>query len=1306
MNSTKAAMPQIGAHGAGTAATEATYEDEVHIRAVRRALANGNAAVMVGSGFSKNAEGGQSVGTWDDLAKALAGGLAADQTKIPFSAANATQLAEQYERLFSRPALEQVLKQVVPDERLAPGDLHLSLLSLPWAEVLTTNYDTLLERASERLVESSYVTICCREDIPQSRILGRRRIVKLHGSFASHRPFILTEEDYRRYPDEFAPFVNLVRQSLLENVLCLIGFSGDDPNFLHWIGWVRDMLDKHALPVYLFVTKSPGLGQRMLLQSRGVTPVVLPSTFNSEESDYQGRYRRFFELLNEPLAGSAKEWGRIIWSDKDRQYQDSEDGRYGAFKRALPAIAKQRAEYPGWLVAPRRVRRRLDLSVRGTGQWFDDARMSSRLAADEPTFAMASFAVYAWVQSTILRDLSDPAAEIAFEVLRKTDGTQFSHLAEGEQERLKEFGITAQSSLAENWTSLSLAVLAWARQGHRWQRYEEVKQLLKRRRSDDSLVADHIHYQDALRAIHQGERIEALLLLLRWAVGGSDAYMEVRRAALLAELGHVSEALSSCERAIQRLRQQQRLQPDDPLLLSQESWACLIAMQLHRGLQQLRGWGLDATDSPNGASSDEELKQRSDDFDERLKRLRSRGYAPDEELQFALEQLNQDAGTPRVHPNLRREFAFGLESRMQIIGMSAAWRDKIEGAQAWLQLTERVGLIARAGRVRYHDEAMLQAAWWIREVDPMERAFGLLIRSMREEALRPRNEDLPHSRTGWLSRLQIAQMNPAFACEQAGRLLRYIEHLLTMPKKMVENKSVLDFCCEAFGRLVVRVDAQSILLEWGERLLALYGSPGVIAMQDVLEQVDSALAHCIEASEPKQQRRLLLQAFHFPHETPDVTGASALRAPDVYKLYLRVDPSESLNAEEKAEWRSAAAALIRCLPSVNVIEERRKVWIRLFITDELGHLSSKQRGRIGIYLWKERAHDGWPSMEGCNPSATLRWPAPLPVNLDVAYRESLLRRAFRPLASGGMLNLSIRKSGRSWSLPADETHVGAMIGALDTGDWGAADLQRVLNWLEDWLDAEGDAVASDAVEHDDLNESLQRVIERLDNLLARVLLVTQTQHFNETKEVESRIWELRERLTLFGFPLWRLDMLSAAKGGSEEATIAMCGRLQTALTSQDDRELAHGYRAASWLLSRCDNGLAPAIAPLFDRMVMVASCRVMPALPWALEILSTLSREVWLRHLDLRTLFTVDASLKTLLVELEVHKRTRPVGIPEDAVPMLRSKCAQLSYALLKYSGFECPGAEAWIDVAKVDPLPELRLGRFMNHVDKRELAG
>jgi hypothetical protein len=63
---------------------------------------------------------------------------------------------------------------------------------------------------------------------------------------------ILTEDDFRHYPSRHEPFVNLVQTSLAENSFCLLGFSGDDPNFLRWTGWVRDKLGENTPFIFFF----------------------------------------------------------------------------------------------------------------------------------------------------------------------------------------------------------------------------------------------------------------------------------------------------------------------------------------------------------------------------------------------------------------------------------------------------------------------------------------------------------------------------------------------------------------------------------------------------------------------------------------------------------------------------------------------------------------------------------------------------------------------------------------------------------------------------------------------------------------------------------------------------------------------------------------------------------------------------------------------------------------------------------------------------------------------------------------------
>ena len=146
--------------------------------------------------------------------------------------------------------------------------------------MFSTNYDTLLERASRHIVERRYDVIRTPEEITCAM---RPRIVKLHGTFPSNPPFIFTGEDFRTYPRRFAAFVNLAQQAMMENVFCLLGFSGDDPNFLHWSGWVRDHLADSAPRIYLCGLLGLNDSQRRFLDGRNVTPIDLTPLFPADE---------------------------------------------------------------------------------------------------------------------------------------------------------------------------------------------------------------------------------------------------------------------------------------------------------------------------------------------------------------------------------------------------------------------------------------------------------------------------------------------------------------------------------------------------------------------------------------------------------------------------------------------------------------------------------------------------------------------------------------------------------------------------------------------------------------------------------------------------------------------------------------------------------------------------------------------------------------------------------------------------------------------------------------------------------------
>ena len=264
--------------------------DQSHIDRVREALwrpSGGGASVMVGSGFSRGAQkirpGAADPPTWHELGKEMSKKLfpTDDPKNRPESTSDTLlRLAQEYETAFGRANLHRFLQQQVGDEDLRPGDKHTRLLKLPWRDVFTTNWDTLLERARDSVIDRPYSVVRNKDEIP---LASQRRIIKLHGSLPAHFPLIFTEEDYRTYPTEFAPFVNTVQQAMMETVFCLIGFSGDDPNFLHWSGWVRDNLGASAPKIYLagYLDLSPH--RRRMLEDRNVVPIDLAGHPKADE---------------------------------------------------------------------------------------------------------------------------------------------------------------------------------------------------------------------------------------------------------------------------------------------------------------------------------------------------------------------------------------------------------------------------------------------------------------------------------------------------------------------------------------------------------------------------------------------------------------------------------------------------------------------------------------------------------------------------------------------------------------------------------------------------------------------------------------------------------------------------------------------------------------------------------------------------------------------------------------------------------------------------------------------------------------
>lgn len=121
---------------------------------IRKYLYLGKASVMVGAGFSRNADVPTHVKVklWNDVGEDIFCRLQASPKAEPSDLVFKTpmRLASQFTAVYGRSELDNLIRDSIPDDHMTPGAMHYQLLNLPWRDVFTTNYDTLLERSRKK----------------------------------------------------------------------------------------------------------------------------------------------------------------------------------------------------------------------------------------------------------------------------------------------------------------------------------------------------------------------------------------------------------------------------------------------------------------------------------------------------------------------------------------------------------------------------------------------------------------------------------------------------------------------------------------------------------------------------------------------------------------------------------------------------------------------------------------------------------------------------------------------------------------------------------------------------------------------------------------------------------------------------------------------------------------------------------------------------------------------------------------------------------------------------------------------------
>ncbi|WP_183132326.1 SIR2 family NAD-dependent protein deacylase [Pseudomonas syringae] len=1261
--------------------------DQVHYNAVRRALENGNAAVMVGAGFSKNAENGDELAMWYEVAQELWRELNPEAAELSdFSPSTVTQLGEQYARVFSKPGLEELLKRLIPDERVAPGLLHRSLLSLPWSEIFTTNYDTLLERAAETVVDKAHYTVMCREDIPQSKILGRRRIVKLHGSFPSQRPFIFTEEDYRRYPEKSAPFINLVRQSMLENVFCLVGFSGDDPNFLYWIGWVRDMLDEHALPIYLFVIRPPSLGTQKLLESRRVTPVVLPIKDGVREWDYAARFATLFEILKKPLTAEVDDWGQrpaelgLIL----RGSQNTEQ-RYERIVSAFSSMRKARKNHPGWFITPYTVRQRFFSNVSDLHGLLHSSQVQEQFSTHAPHVGVAILAEYIWHQEVLLQCMNDQLANLAIQLLERT-APQSAVVMAAEEKDLRRLDAHTPQAFQQRWKELALGVLRWAREALRQNEFMTISESLLRHFPTDLQVVDQLMYERVLLQLYSGDRDLAHRSLKTWDIRSPDSYMLVRKGMLLGELGEVTTGLKIALTGLKHLRKNQRSRSNSTLYLSQEAWACLAIGYLQDSL--------DVTVIQQVPV--ESLEYLPEEVTQRLTDLAAVGHDVRKELLQLTADLNAETPAPSQSVTYTPLFELGRYSTTRHMSATHSYSKKIYAAFAWLSLSDRVSLVPRVGNATFDIGSFGQAAWWVQHADSMQRVLSVMMRLLNSKMLQPRNPTQFTHSAGWLSRYQVAKTPELLAKEIFDRSMDFVERMCPQELQSDFMDRAIGFHMQVLSRLIIRITTSGFAKNQLSRVTRLFEKKQINLHTDLWKEAANLTVRCFESLSPSERLSTIPLIASIP-DRPELKIHN--RSHDIDWLDLNLlhrREGDLIIAKPSGEIEGIVDSLIDRLMVhtsvkseglVEFLSSTESTWSRLFWIMDWGGISKSQMSKVESLLLSGK---DWPTIPGHHGWAVLPW-------VSSARKKSAKNRYKRWILQQRLKDLSWPRPNadgapiRSWSLQNSEVFLTNLCYSVDQSLWTEHEMVTALLIIKRWWDGEWLFIQPELNRLDDIRKMFLKRIEMIDSIIAAFIDEYSLSVFLRCPSLKVWLGEMKAGLVLAGSKLLCTELSCALDADDRSALSQLEGEILLRLFDSDIAGADYIARVISYWTEHPESKKQDAPNGLIYSLAGVVSARRMPVLPWALSALTDISKEhpEWISSSCYSLL---NVGLKIMLSELNYVDRPDGTGISDDSIPVLRFNCVRLARALRVSSFFDVEDAcGLWLKEARTDPLPELR---------------
>ncbi|WP_288396062.1 SIR2 family protein [uncultured Vagococcus sp.] len=283
-------------------------DNNLMINEIINAMNDDSLIVFVGAGVSANS----GLPTWNQLIDELRLDLGIDLEKE-----DNLKVAQFYYDTWGEQKYFQKISDIFQEYINAPtNEIHDEIFKIQPRHIITTNYDTLIERKIDESI-IKYSVIRSDLDIPYTQ--ANRFLIKMHGDL-DIKNIVLKENDYLDYQVDFPMISTLIKSLIMNNTILFIGYSLGDTTFNSIFRLIHNTFGESAKKSYFYTPSKPNEVVKEYYKKKGLH--VLSSEQEDIPNNKLGEYTSEFlsniskRNQNRKVTNHEELWKNIKFLDK------------------------------------------------------------------------------------------------------------------------------------------------------------------------------------------------------------------------------------------------------------------------------------------------------------------------------------------------------------------------------------------------------------------------------------------------------------------------------------------------------------------------------------------------------------------------------------------------------------------------------------------------------------------------------------------------------------------------------------------------------------------------------------------------------------------------------------------------------------------------------------------------------------------------------------------------------------------------------------------------------------------------------